>query len=102
MRRRPKAAPAIWRGSRRPARLAAISRTRSSAASGLFLPGLVDERLIARACAASPLPVNIMAMIAAPPADRLAELGVARISHAGGPWRLAMRALKQAAEEIYG
>jgi 2-methylisocitrate lyase-like PEP mutase family enzyme len=84
---------------------AALERGRGYAeagASGLFLPGLIDERLIARACEASPLPVNIMAMIAAPPADRLAELGVARISHAGGPWRLAMRALKQAAEDIYG
>jgi len=83
----------------------ALERGRSYAAagaSGLFLPGLVDERLIARACAASPLPINIMHMIGAPPAARLAELGVARISHAGGPWRLAMRALKQAAEEIYG
>ncbi|MEA3039616.1 MAG: hypothetical protein QOE79_2129 [Sphingomonadales bacterium] len=84
---------------------AALERARAYAeagASGLFLPGLVDERLIARACAASPLPINIMAMIGAPPAGRLAGLGVARISHAGGPWRLAMRALKQAAEEIYG
>jgi 2-methylisocitrate lyase-like PEP mutase family enzyme len=84
---------------------AALERGRAYAgagASGLFLPGLVEERLIARACAASALPVNIMAMIGAPPADRLAELGVARISHAGGPWRLAMRALKQAAEDIYG
>jgi 2-methylisocitrate lyase-like PEP mutase family enzyme len=83
----------------------ALERGRAYAeagASGLFLPGLVDERLIARACEGSPLPVNIMHMIGAPPAARLAELGVARISHAGGPWRLAMRALKQAAEEIYG
>ena len=83
----------------------ALERGRAYAdagASGLFLPGLVDERLIARACEASPLPVNIMHMAAAPSAARLAELGVARISHAGGPWRLAMRALKQAAEDIYG
>ncbi|HEX5181945.1 MAG TPA: isocitrate lyase/phosphoenolpyruvate mutase family protein [Allosphingosinicella sp.] len=71
-------------------------------ASGLFLPGLVGEALIERACRASPLPVNIMTMIGAPSAARLGELGVARISHAGGPWRLAMRALKAAAEEVYG
>jgi 2-methylisocitrate lyase-like PEP mutase family enzyme len=70
-------------------------------ASGLFLPGLVDETLIERACAASPLPINIMNMIGAPSTARLAELGVARISHAGGPWRLAMRALKEAASAIY-
>ena len=70
-------------------------------ASGIFLPGLIDEGLIERACRSSPLPVNIMNMIGAPPAERLAELGVARISHAGGPWRLAMRALKDAAESVY-
>jgi 2-methylisocitrate lyase-like PEP mutase family enzyme len=82
----------------------ALGRGRAYAdagASGLFLPGLIDESLIERACRASPLPVNIMNMIGAPPASRLAELGVARISHAGGPWRVAMRALKEAAEAIY-
>jgi 2-methylisocitrate lyase-like PEP mutase family enzyme len=82
----------------------ALERSRAYAdagASGLFLPGLVDETLIERSCRASPLPVNIMNMIGAPSAARLAELGVARISHAGGPWRLAMRALKEAAEAVY-
>jgi 2-methylisocitrate lyase-like PEP mutase family enzyme len=82
----------------------ALERGRAYAdagASGLFLPGLIDEALIARACRASPLPVNIMNMIGAPSAAHLAELGVARISHAGGPWRLAMRALKDAAEAVY-
>ncbi|HEX4738976.1 MAG TPA: isocitrate lyase/phosphoenolpyruvate mutase family protein [Allosphingosinicella sp.] len=82
----------------------ALERGRAYAdagASGLFLPGLIDEGLIERACRASPLPVNIMNMIGAPSAARLAELGVARISHAGGPWRLAMRALKEAAETVY-
>jgi 2-methylisocitrate lyase-like PEP mutase family enzyme len=83
---------------------AALERGRAYAdagASGLFLPGLVDESLIDRACRASPLPVNIMNMIGGPPAQRLAELGVARISHAGGPYRLAMRALKEAAMAVY-
>jgi 2-methylisocitrate lyase-like PEP mutase family enzyme len=83
---------------------AALERARAYAeagASGIFLPGLVAESLIDRACKGSPLPVNIMNMIGAPPAARLAELGVARISHAGGPWRLAMRALKEAAEAVY-
>ncbi len=66
-------------------------------ASGFFAPGLADLRLIERLCAASPLPVNIMAFPGAPPAAQLAEAGVARISHGPGPYRLAMKALADAA-----
>jgi 2-methylisocitrate lyase-like PEP mutase family enzyme len=71
-------------------------------ASGLFLPGLADEALIAKACAASPLPVNIMMFAAVPPRARLAELGVARVSHGPGPWRLAMKAFEDAARAAMG
>ncbi|HYG29611.1 MAG TPA: isocitrate lyase/phosphoenolpyruvate mutase family protein [Allosphingosinicella sp.] len=70
-------------------------------ANGLFLPGLVDERLIGLACERSPLPVNIMVWNGTPPLRRLAELGVARISHAGAPWRLAMNALGEAARRAH-
>jgi 2-methylisocitrate lyase-like PEP mutase family enzyme len=66
-------------------------------ADGLFVPGLVDEALIARVVEGSPLPVNIMANASAPPAARLAELGVARISHGPGPYRTMMKALENAA-----
>jgi len=45
----------------------------------------------------SPLPVNIMASAATPPKARLAALGVARISHGPGPYRLAMKAVEEAA-----
>lgn len=70
-------------------------------ASGLFVPGLVDEALIAAVCAASPLPVNVMAMPGTPAARRLAKLGVARISHGPGPYRIAMAALAQAARAVH-
>jgi 2-methylisocitrate lyase-like PEP mutase family enzyme len=83
----------------------ALARGRAYAeagASGLFVPGLGDERLIERLCRESPLPVNIMAWHNTPPIPRLAELGVARISHAGAPWRIAMDALKAAAEAVHG
>jgi 2-methylisocitrate lyase-like PEP mutase family enzyme len=70
-------------------------------ASGFFVPGLIDEKHIARVCASSPLPVNIMMMSTAPSARRLAELGVARISHGPGPYRQMMRALAAAAREVY-
>ena len=82
----------------------ALDRARAYAdagASGLFVPGLVDAALIERVCTESPLPVNVMALPAAPPADRLASLGVARISYGPGPYRIAMRALAEAAAEVY-
>jgi 2-methylisocitrate lyase-like PEP mutase family enzyme len=70
-------------------------------ASGFFAPGLVNERLIGRLCAACPLPVNILVRPGAPPPKRLAELGVARISHGPGPYRLAMRAIEEAARDAF-
>ena len=70
-------------------------------ASGFFAPGLADERLIARLCEACPLPVNIMVMSNTPSAKRMAELGVARISHGPGPYRQMMRALEEEARRVY-
>jgi len=79
----------------------ALQRARiyaEAGADGLFVPGLVDERLIAELVKGAPLPVNIMAGAATPPLARLAELGVARISHGPGPYLAAMRALSEAAK----
>lgn len=70
-------------------------------ANGFFAPGLVDEALIARLCGACRLPVNLMVVAATPPADRLAALGVSRISHGPGPYRQMMRMLDEAARRIY-
>lgn len=80
---------------------AALERAQAYAvagASGLFVPGVVAEALIARITEASPLPVNIMAMPGVPDRRRLAELGVARISHGPGPYRGAMQWLTEAAK----
>ena len=82
----------------------ALDRARAYAeagASGLFVPGLIDLELLERVCADSPLPVNFMAFPGAPSAAEVAAVGVARVSHAGGPYRVAMKALKEAAEAIY-
>lgn len=82
----------------------ALERGRAYAeagADGLFLPGLADERLIGLACERSPLPVNVMVWDGTPPLRRLADLGTARISHAGAPWRLAMNALARAARKAH-
>jgi len=79
---------------------AALARAHAYAdagASGLFVPGVVDDKLIARIAEASPLPVNVMAMPGTPGRARLAELGVARISHGPGPYRGAMHWLTEAA-----
>ena len=79
---------------------AALERARAYAeagASGIFVPVLADLRLLARFCAASPLPVNFMAWPGAPSATEVSAAGVARISHGPYPWKLAMKALKDAA-----
>jgi 2-methylisocitrate lyase-like PEP mutase family enzyme len=68
-------------------------------ASGLFVPGLVASDLIGKLCAASPLPVNVMVLPALAPPAQLAKLGVARISHGPGPYRLAMQFLEKSARE---
>jgi 2-methylisocitrate lyase-like PEP mutase family enzyme len=66
-------------------------------ASGVFVPLLADLGLLERFCTGSPLPVNFIAFPGAPSAADAAAAGVARISHGPYPWRLAMKALKDAA-----
>jgi 2-methylisocitrate lyase-like PEP mutase family enzyme len=83
----------------------ALVRARAYAeagASGFFVPGLVDLYQLAQICVASPLPVNFMAFPGAPAAQAVAKAGVARISHGPFPYMLVMKALKEAAEAIYG
>jgi 2-methylisocitrate lyase-like PEP mutase family enzyme len=72
-----------------------------SGARGVFAPFLRDETLIARLCEKSPLPVNILMGEGIPNHGRLAELGVARISHGHGPWAAAMDWLAAEARKIY-
>lgn len=82
----------------------AVARGRAYAeagASGFFVPWLVDEGLIAKVCAASNLPVNVMMRPAAPDLKTLAGAGVARVSYGPGPYRAMMEKLKVAATEIY-
>jgi 2-methylisocitrate lyase-like PEP mutase family enzyme len=68
----------------------AIERAKAFAdagADGFFAPGMADERLIARLVEAVSLPVNIIALPGVPPKEKLAALGVARISWGPVPWR---------------
>lgn len=77
--------------------LARAAAYAAAGADGLFVPGLVDEALIARLGAESPLPVNVMARPETSSVARLTRLGVSRISYGPHPYRLAMQALRDAA-----
>ncbi len=71
-------------------------------ASGLFLPGLIDENLIAQVCDHTRLPVNVMMMDGAPPIDRLADVGVARVSFGPSPYLDTLHALSEHFERYVG
>ena len=73
----------------------------AAGANGFFVPWLIDETLIEKVCAASPLPVNIMMRPGAPDVKTLAKLGVARVSYGPGPYRAMMEKLKEAAAAVY-
>lgn len=82
----------------------AIDRAKAyeiAGASGFFAPALLDEALIGKLCEAINLPVNIIAIPGCPPKERLAELGVARISYGPVPYRQMMKALSEAAKEAF-
>jgi 2-methylisocitrate lyase-like PEP mutase family enzyme len=72
----------------------------SAGASGFFIPGLQDEALIGRICDGTALPVNVMVMDGVPSNERLATLGVARISYGPIPYLRAMKALKEDALKV--
>lgn len=83
---------------------AAIERAHAYAeagASGFFVPGLANLDLLARVCAASPIPVNFMAFPGAPSAEAVAAAGIARISHGPFPHLLALKAFEDAAREAF-
>lgn len=67
---------------------------RESGASGLFVPGLLDEALIAEFCKTVILPVNVMMTNNAPSIGTLSKLGVSRISHGPLPYLATMQHLE--------
>ncbi len=66
-------------------------------ASGFFAPGLKDEAMIGQLCAATDLPVNIIALPGTPDTPTLAKLGVARISYGPVPYRQMIAWLQESA-----
>ncbi|WEX77821.1 isocitrate lyase/phosphoenolpyruvate mutase family protein [Sinorhizobium numidicum] len=82
----------------------AIARAKAYAgagASGFFAPGLAEADLIARLCAASPLPVNVMMKPGAPDLAILATAGVGRVSYGPFPYRAMIARLRDEAEKVY-
>lgn len=79
--------------------LARAAAYADAGASGFFVPGLVSSSLIAQVCAASRIPVNVMAGPTTPDRADLATRGVARISHGPGPYRAAMARLEDDARD---
>lgn len=70
-------------------------------ASGFFVPGLIDENLIAEVCQHTNLPVNIMMMDGAPSISKLAELGVSRVSFGPSPYFQLMSVLSEQATSAF-
>jgi len=59
---------------------------RQAGANGIFVPGPTDDALIGRLAAAIDGPMNIMLTGGLPPAARLQDLGVRRLSSGGRPF----------------
>jgi len=81
----------------------AVNRSKAYAdagASGFFIPGLQEEPLIARMCEESALPVNVMVMDGLPDNERLAQIGVARISYGPTPYIQAMNGVRERAARL--
>ena len=74
----------------------------AAGASGFFVPGLQDDRLIARLCESVGMPVNIMVMDGVSSNARLTELGVSRISYGPIPYIKAMNELGNEARNVLG
>jgi 2-methylisocitrate lyase-like PEP mutase family enzyme len=73
----------------------------AAGASGFFIPGLTDAGQIRRIAEQATLPVNVMVMEGVPSNDRLAKLGVARVSYGPIPYVETMEALQKEAGKLF-
>lgn len=83
----------------------AVERAKAYAdagADGFFAPGLADEMLIGALVERVSLPVNIIALPGVPPREKLADLGVARISWGPVPYRKMAAWLEAEAKAAMG
>ncbi len=72
----------------------------SAGASGFFIPGLTEADHIRRIAEEATLPVNVMVIDGVPSNDKLAKLGVARVSYGPIPYIEAMEALQKRASKF--
>ena len=83
---------------------AAIERANAYAHAGagsFFIPGLSDPDLIGQVCDKVAMPINVMRLPGMVSNHELSNLGVARISYGGAPWRDAMATVEAAAKEAF-
>jgi 2-methylisocitrate lyase-like PEP mutase family enzyme len=73
----------------------------SAGASGFFIPGLTEADHIRRIAEEAALPVNVMVMEGVPSNDKLAKLGVARVSYGPIPYIETMEALQKKAAKLF-
>jgi 2-methylisocitrate lyase-like PEP mutase family enzyme len=73
----------------------------SVGASGFFIPGLTEADHIRRIAEEATLPVNVMVMEGVPSNDKLAKLGVARVSYGPIPYIETMEALQKKASKLF-
>jgi 2-methylisocitrate lyase-like PEP mutase family enzyme len=73
----------------------------AAGASGFFIPGLTDSSQIRRIAEEATLPVNVMVMEGVPSNEKLAKLGVARVSYGPIPYIETMEALQKKAGKLY-
>jgi 2-methylisocitrate lyase-like PEP mutase family enzyme len=73
----------------------------SAGASGFFIPGLTSAEHIRRIAEEATLPINVMVMEGVPSKDKLAKLGVARVSYGPIPYIESMAALQKKASKIF-
>ena len=73
----------------------------SAGASGFFIPGLTEADHIRRIAEEATLPVNVMVMEGVPSNDKLAKLGVARVSYGPIPYIETMEALQKKASKLF-
>jgi 2-methylisocitrate lyase-like PEP mutase family enzyme len=70
--------------------IARARRYREAGADSIFVPAVTGEPLLARLVRDVVLPLNVLAWAGVPPADKLRELGVRRLSAGGGIGRGAL------------
>jgi 2-methylisocitrate lyase-like PEP mutase family enzyme len=73
----------------------------SAGASGFFAPGLIASDQIQRVADESTLPVNVMVMEGVSSNDKLAQLGVARVSYGALPYIEVLGALRKEAAKLF-